>query len=362
MLDFLKSYYTLRWTQTPQFHPLPSHITRSFITTPAGEIELLTSSPNTYDPNATPIFFVHGGNGHAAVWLEWMSHLSDTYGARTYAFSLRNHGASFAVPYFKMVWGTSFEDLVRDLVAAVAEARAREGRELLIVAHSSGGGLAQYALAKAMIKAQGLALIGAVPHFGNFQVYMNWFSRIDGWFVLRNAAHGFHPNSALNTDVLVRNAFFGHEFPMDRVRGFRRWMANYECMWWPFGMAGRGWSVKNKVWLDVRDILGGLLGWEGKRDKVMVMIGGEDRMMGGTEGRMCWEFREGIEQLQREKKLETEIDCDEKVDREVMDRYVTEERQGGVRLVEVKNAGHHTQNEVQWKEAAEALRRFAEQV
>ena len=45
-----------------------------------------------------------------------------------------------------------------------------------------------------------------------------------------------------------------------------------------------------------------------------------------------------------------------------MDHYVTEEWQGRVRLVQVKNAGHHTQNDVQWEEAAEALRRLAEQV
>jgi pimeloyl-ACP methyl ester carboxylesterase len=362
MLDALISYFTLRWTQQPRFHPLPPNITRDFVHTPAGDIELLTAEPRNASKTATPVFFVHGGNGHAAVWLEWMTHLSETYGARTYAYSLRNHGASFAVPYFKMVWRTSLDDLAGDVVAAIKEAQKREGQDMIVVGHSSGGGLSQYVLAKGMVKARGLALVGAVPHFGNFQVYMNWFSRIDPWFTLRNACHFFHPNSALNTDKLVYNAFFGSEYPMSRVGEFRRWMANYECMWWPFGMSGRGWSINNKVWLDAKDILRNLVGWEGARDKVMVMIGGEDRMMGGTEGRMCKEYREGIEELQKEKKLDTDIDCDAKVDSEVMDQYVTEERQGGVRLVEVKKAGHHTQNDMQWKEAAEAIRRFAEQV
>ena len=34
---------------------------------------------------------------------------------------------------------------------------------------------------------------------------------------------------------------------------------------------------------------------------------------------------------------------------------MTEGRQGGLRLVRVKNAGHHAQNEAQWEEAVEAL-------
>jgi pimeloyl-ACP methyl ester carboxylesterase len=96
-----------------------------------------------------------------------MTHLSETYGAHTYAYSLRNHGTSFPVPYLRMVWGTSFDELASDLVAAIKEAQQREGQELIFVAHSSGGGLAQYVLSKGLAKARALALVGAVPHFGN---------------------------------------------------------------------------------------------------------------------------------------------------------------------------------------------------
>ena len=167
MLDYLKSYWTLRWTQQPQYHPLPPNITRSFVKTPAGDIELLTAEPVTRDPSAAPIFFVHGGNGHASVWLEWMTHLSETYGARTYAYSVRNHGASFAVPYLRMVWFTSLDDLADDLTASIKEATAREGQEPLVVAHSSGGGLSQYIISNGRVKVRGLSLVGAVPHFGN---------------------------------------------------------------------------------------------------------------------------------------------------------------------------------------------------
>ncbi len=167
MLDAIKSYWTLRWTQQPRFHPLPSNVTRHFVKTTAGDLELLIAEPRTSSLGKAPIFFVHGGNGHAAVWLEWMTHLSETYGARTYAYSLRNHGASFPVPYFKMVWETSFDDLAADLVTAIKEAQNPEAQDLVFVAHSSGVGLAQYVLSEGLVRARGLALVGAVPHFGN---------------------------------------------------------------------------------------------------------------------------------------------------------------------------------------------------
>ena len=192
-------------------------------------------------------------------------------------------------------------------------------------------------------------------------VYYNWFTKIDRWFMIRNFAHFCHPNSGLNNDKLVYNAFFGHEYPIAKVREFRRWMSNYECMWWPYSMGGKGLGVTSRVWLAPMDILRNVIHWSGHEDKVMVMIGSEDVMMGGTEHRMVTEFQDAIKSLQEEKKIELAEELEKKTVQK-MDKYVTEERQGGVRLVEVKNAGHHTQNDVQWREACEALRRFAEQI
>jgi hypothetical protein len=76
---------------------------------------------------------------------------------------------------------------------------------------------------------------------------------------------------------------------------------------------------------------------------------------------MAAEFTDGINLLQQEKKLDVLGNVSVQSVGEVKDDYVTEERQRGVRLVEVKNAGHHNQNDVQWQEMAEALRRFAQQ-
>jgi pimeloyl-ACP methyl ester carboxylesterase len=178
--------------------------------------------------------------------------------------------------------------------------------------------------------------------------------------MLRNFAHFCHPNSGLNNDKLVYKAFFGPDYPFERVKEFRKWMANYECMWWPYSMGGSGSSVKSRTWLSPMDILKNVIHWEGHEDKVMVMIGSADLMMGGTEERMAFEFREAIAVLADEKKIDLPVELLKKR-REAVDDCVTEETQGGVRLVRVANAGHHTQNDVQWREACEALRRFAEQ-
>lgn len=169
MLDAITSLLTLRWTQHPQFHPLPSTISRTYISTPGGDLELLSCEPERPNTNAPPIFFIHGGCGHASVWLEWMTYLRDAgYGGALHSYSARNHGASYTVPYFRMVYRTSIDDMADDLASCVDAVRELEnGKDLVLVAHSSGGGLVQYALANGRVKCRALCLLDAVPHFGN---------------------------------------------------------------------------------------------------------------------------------------------------------------------------------------------------
>lgn len=169
MIDAITSLFTLRWTQYPQIRPIPSTTSRTYVQTPGGDLELLISKPKQPIPSAPPIFFIHGGCGHASVWLEWMTYLHEAgYGGTLYSYSARNHGASYTVPYFRMVYRTSLEDMADDLVACTQAAQEAEGgARPVMVAHSSGGGLAQHALAGARIQCRALCLLDAVPHFGN---------------------------------------------------------------------------------------------------------------------------------------------------------------------------------------------------
>ena len=68
--------------------------------------------------------------------------------AMPYAISLRGHGASWAPGFVEMWAWTGLRELAGDLVAAVRDVERREqGRECVLVGHTSGGGLVQYVLA-----------------------------------------------------------------------------------------------------------------------------------------------------------------------------------------------------------------------
>ena len=169
MLDAITSLFNLRWIQHPQIRPLPSTISRTHVSSPGSDLELLCSKPKRANPTAAPILFIHGGCGHASVWMEWMTHLHEAgYGGALYSYSARNHGASYTVPYFRMVYRTSVADMFDDLASCVDAVREMEdGKDAILVGHSSGGGLAQYGLASERVKCRALCLLDAVPHFGN---------------------------------------------------------------------------------------------------------------------------------------------------------------------------------------------------
>ena len=63
---------------------------------------------------------------------------------------------------------TTKDILATDVVAAIKEIERREGgKRVVLVGHSSGGGLSQLILSKGLAKAQGLALVAAIPNFGS---------------------------------------------------------------------------------------------------------------------------------------------------------------------------------------------------
>ena len=90
------------------------------------------------------------------------------YNGTTYAVSTRGHGASL-IPGFWQMWALATKDvLAADVVAAIKEIERREGGEsIVLVGHSSGGGLSQLILSKGLAKVQGLALTAAIPNFGS---------------------------------------------------------------------------------------------------------------------------------------------------------------------------------------------------
>jgi hypothetical protein len=171
---------------------------------------------------------------------------------------------------------------------------------------------------------------------------------MDPWFLIRSIFHLQHPRSALSSNTLIYNAFFGQAFPREKVGEFARQMPNYESLAWPIGMMKR--------FTDVPSILRNIQGWGTSTSRIMVMAGTEDKLMGvKLMMDMADEYGEGIQQLKQGKEIElvdriqTGSLTSKNVKRIVVD---------GVTKVVVEGAGHHIQNDVQADEAAEALKMF----
>lgn len=113
------------------------------------------------------MFFVHGGMGSAWVWHEYMRYLA-AHGVTSYAISMRGHGASWHPSFLRMLYTTTKRDFAGDVVTGIKAVEEWEGRRVVLVGHSSGGGLSQFILNEGDVEVEGLALLGAVPGSGSY--------------------------------------------------------------------------------------------------------------------------------------------------------------------------------------------------
>ncbi|KAK5728645.1 hypothetical protein LTR15_001782 [Elasticomyces elasticus] len=369
----LTGLFNLRWSQQhPQLRPLPAYIERIFVPTSGGDLELLICrpvSPSTdtsagHKLSTPPVFFAHGGFGSAGVWLEWMEYLhSSGYQGTLYACSLRNHGASYSVRYFRMVWQTSLADCAADLVSCTKHAQADAGgAELVLVGHSAGGGLAQYVLAKAQIRVRALCLVDAIPHHGSLEIYKNWLKH-DPWFPLHSMLHLGHPNSPLSSVELVRTAFLGSRYPVSRVPDFMKWMPGYESMGWPMGMLGDfpAWWGGQSRWLGPGEIVRNIVGSARANDAgpICILVGSEDMMFHpAVYTRQVVDLSRALSLAGRAFDLKAKQQEGGQAD----NAGVEMQRGDGVRLLIVQEAGHHVQNDVQTDAAVQSLCCWLEQL
>ena len=341
MLQFFLGWRNLQWTRSqPLFHPLPPSISRDFIKTTQGPLELLISEPTLQDPKRTPVLFLHGGFGHASVWVEWMTYLSKHYNTRTYAVSARNHGASYVCSsWSQMVFRITLDDIASDFLAAIKEVELREGTPPVLVAHSAGGATVQYILDRGMAATPALVLAGSAPHYGFMRVLWNWLLRIDWWIFVRGFFMLQHPKSALCTTTLVKNAFFSPDYPYNKVREFEGWMAPYESLQWPAGLMG-SWKGGRNVFLDPVKIVRNISAKKAGCDRILIIMGDHDHMMQDTQGRSIAEYAQAIKEVDKKR------------------RSQTTDPTSGIRFVEIARTGHHLQNDVRWEEGAKALLDF----
>ncbi|KAK5045235.1 hypothetical protein LTR84_009341 [Exophiala bonariae] len=370
MFATLQGIYHLQWKPNPKFKPLPPHISREYVPTPNGDLELLVSQPKNPEKSCPPIIFAHGGFGHASLWIEWMTYFHHHYGGTTYAYSARNHGASYGVTYLKMVFGTTLEDVASDWASVIHDVKHKfeHGTEPVLVAHSAGGALTQFVLLNYPTTTRGLCLLGSVPHFGGYGAYWNWM-KMDPWLMLRNLFSGGHPTSPLCQPALVHRAFFGPHYPKakddgwDRVKEFMRWMPGYESMAWAMALNGSFWKwiCGRNEWLDVNKIVTSINGWERKGDRICIMVGSHDRLTDPSMAERSFkEYSAAVATLQSGKKLEISEQSGPGDDEPIAGTRETAANQ--VRMVTIEGAGHHTQNDVQCDIAAEACLKWVQQL
>ncbi|EAA27619.2 alpha/beta-hydrolase [Neurospora crassa] len=399
--------------------PLPPGISRSFIPTPHGDLEILHTATTTTTSSSSQqpaLFFIHGGMGSASVWLEYLSFFSEQQQQQQqnipcYAISMRGHGGSWYPSYLRMVYGTTKGDLTGDVVSGIRWAvdrergqrkqlqqlgregikgQGKEGRggeeweevEMVLIGHSSGGGLAQYILSAGLlgglgVKIKGLVLMGAVPGFGSIPIYLTWF-RLDPLFALRLLLHLGHPNSPLSHPSLVRLIFFSSNdlLPDSYLSRFMSFMSRYESLLWPLGMA--------RSFADPKKVLLRISGWEetttkqeqkqGQEERVLVIAGQRDKIM--TQPimqRLADWYRAAYQRLVvEEKKIDGVMvgsGENETVDEEVEVEVEVEGSGGfkdtagrGVRFALVPGAGHHCQNDVGWEVGARKVLAFYRQL
>ncbi|ETS85689.1 hypothetical protein PFICI_03714 [Pestalotiopsis fici W106-1] len=347
-INFYLSYQWLHWTR-PSGPPssLPNGIERTFIKTAGGDIELLSAKPS--EPiSKTPIVFAHGGMGSAWVWIPYMKYLQER-GITSYAVSTRGHGESWHPSFFRMMYATTKRMLGDDLVAGIKAVERMEGSEVVLVGHSSGGGLSQFIVNEGDVKVKGLGLLGAVPGTGSYHVYYNWW-RFDPWFSLRMIFHGWHSNSPLSHPFLTRQAFFSPEYPDTKLLEFQRHLNRYESFLWPLGML--------LPFIDAKKLVSNIAGW-GKGDRILIMAGTGDKMMTKeVQQKSAATYREAVEEMAVEKRIDASL---EKV--QLLGGDGERDNSGkGVRLAFVPGAGHHVQNDVQWKIGAQKLLEFLRQL
>ncbi|KAH6648802.1 Alpha/Beta hydrolase protein [Truncatella angustata] len=343
------SYQWLHWTR-PSGPPsgLPDGIERTFVSTPGGRIELLSAKP--LKPTlTTPVFFAHGGMGSAWVWIPYMSYLKE-HGVTSYAVSTRGHGESWHPTFFRMLYATTKRMLSDDLVAGIKAVEEKEGSEVVLVGHSSGGGLSQFIVNQGDVKVKALGLLDAVPGTGSYRVYYNW-ACFDPWFTIRLIFHGWHPNSPLSHPSLTRQAFFSDELPVTELVEFQRHCNRYESFLWPLGML--------YPFIDAKRVLINIINWRNGGDRIFIMAGAADKLMTGEVQRKAAQtYREAFTNMVNEKKIDVTVKEIKKLEGE----GEMDDSGHGVTLAFVPGAGHHVQNDVQWRVGAKKMLTFLQQL
>lgn len=359
--------FALQWRRPspnpPPSTPLPAGITRSSVHTPSGPLELLTALPTksvaSSDEKKPPLFFAHGGFGCAEQWLNYMQYFA-TAGHPCYAISYRGHGKSWYPWFWRMYFttrGTMAEDLaagVKYVEALEAARRGTPGTKVVLIAHSAGGALSQYALSRKMFEVQGFCMFAAVPGFGSWGCYRFWALTAPIHFTYR----GYHSRYLLVTAKQVQDAFFTAETPLQHVRNFAKLLSPYESMLWP--------TQALNAFVTGPDVLTSITGWTrrgsipstSQSDKPISDVSQRLFILAAEKDVLC---TPAIleDAAQRYRRAFQEMTSDRKARNLAKEQ---EDKDNGVRFKVVEGVAHHLQNHEGWEKGADEVCKWLEQL
>ncbi|KAK7187652.1 hypothetical protein DPSP01_004488 [Paraphaeosphaeria sporulosa] len=359
--------FALQWRRPspnpPSSTPVPDGITRSWIHTPSGPLELLTALPSKSTSSSNeakpPLFFAHGGFGCAEQWLNYMQYFAAA-GHPCYAISYRGHGKSWYPWFWRMYFttrGTMAEDLtagVKYVEALEATRRGAPGTQVVLIAHSAGGALSQYALSRKMFQVQGFCMFAAVPGFGSWGCYSFWALTAPLHFTYR----GYHSRYLLANVEQVKDAFFTAETPLRHVESFAKLLSPYESMLWPMQALN--------AFVTGPDVLSSITGWVRRgfvpstspSDKPVSEPSQRLFILAAQRDVLCTptiledaarRYRRAFRDMSLDNRL---VFAQEQQDEEV----------DGVRFRVVDGVAHHMQNHEEWGKGADEVQKWLEQL
>ncbi|KAF2031543.1 alpha/beta-hydrolase [Setomelanomma holmii] len=362
--------FALQWRapspNPPPGTPLPTGISRSYIQTPSGPLELLSAIPSNPSLTKPPLFLVHGGFGCASVWLSYMTFFS-ARGYAFYAISYRGHGGSWYHSFLSMYF-TGRHAIGLDLVAGIQEVerlemqrrKSEENVRVVLISHSAGGALSQYVLSRGMCRVAGFCMFAAVPGFGSWSCYKFWLLSAPLNFYYRCC----HSKYLMATTKQVHDAFFTVDTPTPIVQNLEGILSPYESMCWPMQALSPFVTGPN--------VVSRITGWSPRKPRSIEADSPAGIMprilvLAAEHGVLCTPLvledatkrhLAAFHHCVRTGKLDGVSESDARMegsDEESEDR-------DGVAFTVVKGLAHHLQNHGYWEKGAEVLLRWTEKL
>ncbi|CAO2654675.1 Nn.00g114080.m01.CDS01 [Neocucurbitaria sp. VM-36] len=339
-------HFALQWRapspNPPEGTPLLKGITRTYVQTVSGPLELLVALPTDSSSAKPPLFFAHGGFGCA----------------------YRGHGKSW-YPGFWQMYFTSRGEMGEDLVAGIEEAgrleserrKSEEKIRVVLISHSAGGALSQYVLSRGLCTVTGFCMFAAVPGFGSWSCYKFWFLSAPLNFYYRLC----HSRYLLATTKQVHDAFFSYRTPVSVIKQLEYLLAPYESMCWPMQVLS--------AFVTGPDVIQHITGWmSGKSSSANAAPAGiapRFLVLAAEEDVLCTpavlldaakRYRATFYHCIRTGKLGGVSESDARFEVEDGENW------NGVSLKMVKGVAHHSQNDVEWQKGAKVVLEWAERL